>query len=246
MLKDKIILITGASRGIGKACAQLLAENGAITIINYHHSKIQAQKLEKIIRQKGGQTTLIKADVSQENQVNNMFKVINEKYKKLDVLINNAGILKNNLLLTTPTFEFDKLIAVNCKGTFLCTRFAAKMMMRKQSGKIINLSSVVGRYGNKGQAVYAASKAFIIGFTKSVAKELGPYNITVNAIAPGLIETDMTKNLAENIKKDLLNKIHLKRTGTPEDVAKVALFLSSSLSDYVSGQVIGVDGCQVI
>ena len=246
MLRNKVVLITGAGRGIGKAAAAFAAKNHAQVIINYNKSHTKASSLESALKKQGLKAVKIKADVSNESEVKQMFEKINNKFGRLDILVNNAGIVQNNLLLMTQTAEFEKIVNTNCKGTFLCTRFAVKMMMKRKTGKIINIASIVGTRGNRGQAVYAASKAFIIGFTKSLAKELGVFNITVNAIAPGVIDTDMTKNLPETVKSDLLNHVSLKRIGMPEDVAKVILFLSSDLSDYLSGQVIGVDGGQII
>lgn len=246
MVKDKIILITGAGRGIGQACAVLLAENQAQVIINYHRSQKEALELVNKLRQKGFSAIKIRADITKENEVQHMFEIIRNKYKRLDVLVNNAGIMKNNLLLMTPISEFEEIVAVNCRGSFLCARFAAKMMMKQQEGKIINIASILGITGNKEQSVYSASKAFIIGFTKALAKELGIYNIKVNAVAPGFIKTELTQGVADKVKQDILSKIALNRFGLPLDVARVVLFLSSSSADYVSGQVIGVDGCQII
>ena len=246
MVKDKVILVTGASRGIGRAIALLLAEQGAKVIVNYNKSEKEAEEVISTIRGKGKEAIMIKANVANEEEVKKMFSEIKEKFGRIDVLVNNAGIMKSNLLLMTKTEEFNEIVETNCKGVFLCMRAAAKMMMKKMSGKIINLSSIVGLNGNSGQIVYSGSKAFLIGVTKSAAKELGMYGITVNAVAPGLIDTDMTENLKEDIKRDLLNNISLGRIGTPEDVAKVILFLCSELSDYVSGQIIGIDGCQIM
>jgi 3-oxoacyl-[acyl-carrier protein] reductase len=248
MVKDKVILITGASRGIGRATALLLAEHGARVVVNYNKSEREAEEVISMIRGKGKEKEAmkIKADVANEGEVKEMFSEIKEKFGRIDVLVNNAGIMRSNLLLMTKTEEFDEIVETNCKGVFLCMRAATKMMMKKMSGKIINVSSIVGTNGNSGQMAYAGSKAFVIGLTKSAAKELGMYGITVNAVAPGLIDTDMTKDLGEDIKQDLANNISLGRIGTPEDVAKVILFLCSELSDYVSGQVIGIDGCQIM
>jgi 3-oxoacyl-[acyl-carrier protein] reductase len=175
-----------------------------------------------------------------------MFKQIKKDYSRIDVLVNNAGVMINNLLMMTKLEEYEKVIDTNCKGIFLCTRQATKMMTKQKSGKIINMSSVVGVNGNHGQSIYSASKSFVIGFTKATAKELGRYGITVNAVAPGFIETDLTKDTNEKTKKELMSNITMGRFGTPEDIAKVVLFLSSELSDYVSGQIIGVDGCQIM
>lgn len=246
MLKDKVVLVTGASRGIGRATSLLLAEHGANVVVNYNKSEKDAEEVVSLINEKGGEAIKIKADVSNENEVKEMFSQIKKRFGKIDVLVNNAGIVQNNLLLMTRTEEFDEIVGTNCKGVFLCMRFATKMMMKKRSGKIINMSSIVGRYGNSGQIVYSGSKAFIIGLTKSAAKELGMYGITVNAVAPGLINTDMIKDIKDDIIQNLSSNISLGRIGTPEDVAKVILFLCSEQGDYVSGQVIGVDGCQIM
>ena len=246
MLNDKVMLITGASRGIGRATALLAAANHAKIIVNYRSSDRTAEDLVDLIRQDGGDAIAIQADVSNENDVKRMFRTIKETYGQLDILVNNAGIMKNNLLIMIPMREFDELVATNCKGSFLCLQYAAKMMMKKKSGKIINLSSIVGVNGNSGQIVYSASKAFIVGMTKSAAKELGQFGISVNAVAPGIIDTDLTKDLKDEIRQQLISNVALGRIGTPEDVAKVIVILSSSYSDYISGQVIGVDGCQIM
>jgi 3-oxoacyl-[acyl-carrier protein] reductase len=246
MLNGKVILITGASRGIGRATALLAAENHAQVIVNYQKNAEQADNLVAEITKKGFAASAIQGDVSSEADVREMFKSIREKYGRLDILVNNAGIMKNNLLMMTKLQEFQEVMDVNCKGTFLCTQHAAKMMMKQKSGKIINLSSVVGVYGNRGQSAYASSKSFVIGFTKCAAKELGMFNITVNAVAPGFIDTDLTSDTNTRIKDEILHNIALGRSGKPEDVAKVILFLSSDLADYVSGQIIGVDGCEIM
>jgi 3-oxoacyl-[acyl-carrier protein] reductase len=246
MLKDKVILVTGAGRGIGKAIALLAAENHAHVIINYNKSEDEASELADTITGKGLHAIMIKADVSAENEVKEMFDLIKERYSRLDILVNNAGIMQNNLLMMTSSESFNHTIDVNLKGTFLCSRYASNMMRKQRSGKIINLSSIIGLNGNAGQTAYSASKAGVIGFTKSAAKELGRYGITVNAIAPGFIETDLTRDVKEEIREKLIANIALGRSGEPKDVAKVVLFLSSDLGNYVSGQVISVDGCQVI
>lgn len=247
MLNDKVMLITGASRGIGRATALLAATNHAKVIVNYRSSDEAARDLVDLIKQGGGDAIAIQADVSNEDDVKRMFRTIKETYGHLDILVNNAGIMKNNLLIMTPMREFDEVMATNCKGSFLCLQYAAKMMMRKKSGKIINLSSVVGVNGNSGQIVYSASKAFVVGMTKAAAKELGQFGISVNAVAPGIIDTDLNSIIKDEILQFLVqNNIALKRLGTPEDVAKVIVFLSSSFGDYISGQIIGVDGCQIM
>ncbi len=246
LVKDKVILITGASRGIGRATAKILAENGSHVIVNYNSSENAAKELVDELATNGYVASMFKADVSSEDEVKKLFLYVKEKYGRIDVLINNAGIMKNSLIMMTKTQDFEKIVEINCKGLFLCTRFFSKMMMKQNSGKIINTASIVGVYGNYGQTLYSASKSFVIGYTKASAKELGQYGITVNAVAPGFIESDMTTNTSEEIRNDLMSKTALKRFGTPKDVAKVMLFLSSDLSDYVSGQIIGVDGCEIM
>lgn len=246
MLHDKVMLITGASRGIGRATALLAAENHARVVVNYNNSEEEADSLVDSLIMRGLDAIKIRADVSQEAEVKGMFKDIKNHFGRLDILVNNAGIMYNNLLMLTKVDELNRMYDINCKGTFLCTQQASKLMMRNNFGRIINISSIVGTHGNHGQSAYSASKSFILGFTSSMAKELGRYNITVNAIAPGVIATDLTKDLKEEIKDGLIDNVALGRIGTPEDVAKVALFLASPLGDYVSGQVIGVDGCQIM
>lgn len=246
MLKGKVALITGASRGIGKEISLLFAINRAELVLNYRENEARAMELALEAQKYDVKAMAIRADVRNREEVAAMFKQVKQEFGRLDVLVNNAGILRDNLMLMTSEADYDDLMATNLKGTFNCLQFAAKMMMRKQSGKIINLSSVIGRYGNPGQVVYAGTKAGVIGMTTSAAKELGPFGITVNAIAPGIIETDMISVLRPEFREKLVEGTALKRIGKPIDVAKVALFLASDLSDYVSGQVIGVDGCQVI
>lgn len=246
MLTGKLVLVTGASRGIGRATALLAAENHAHVIINYNRSEENAVELADLIRGAGLQASLVRADVSSEAEVRDMFQAIREKYSRLDVLVNNAGIMQNNLLMLSNTELFDRTIATNLKGTFLCTRYASNLMKKQGSGRIINLSSTIGIYGNAGQTVYSASKAAVVGFSKSAAKELGRYGITVNAIAPGFIETDLIKDLKPDLREKMISNIALGRIGTPEDVAKVILFLSSDLGGYVSGEVIVIDGCQMM
>lgn len=246
MLTGKLVLVTGASRGIGRATALLAAENHAHVIINYNRSEENAVELADLIRGAGLQASLVRADVSSEAEVRDMFQAIREKHSRLDVLVNNAGIMQNNLLMLSNTELFDRTIATNLKGTFLCTRYASNLMKKQGSGRIINLSSTIGIYGNAGQTVYSASKAAVVGFSKSAAKELGRYGITVNAIAPGFIETDLIKDLKPDLREKMISNIALGRIGTPEDVAKVILFLSSDLGGYVSGEVIVIDGCQMM
>lgn len=246
LVKDKVIVVTGASRGIGRATAKILAENGGRVIVNYNGNETRARELVNELHTAGYQADMFKADVSKEEEVKALYDFVREKYGRIDVLINNAGIMKNNLVMMTKAEEFDQLIDINCRGIFLCTRAFSKMMTRQKSGKIINTASIVGVYGNSGQTLYSASKSFVIGYTKAAAKELGNFGITVNAVAPGFIESDMTVNTTEKVRNELMSKIALGRFGKPEDIAKVMLFLSSELSDYISGQTIGVDGCEIM
>lgn len=246
MLTNKVLLITGASRGIGKAIALLSAQNNANVIINYNKSEQHATEFLVFLNKNGFYASVFQADVSCEEQVKEMFAFIKEKYGKIDVLINNAGIMHNALLALSSMELFNHTIDVNLKGMFLCTRYASNIMRKQKSGKIINVSSIVGLYGNEGQTIYSSSKAAVIGFTKSSAKELGRYGITVNAIAPGVIQTDLLQDLHPPKKEKMISNIALGRIGSPEDVAKVVLFLSSYLADYVSGAVISVDGCQIM
>lgn len=246
MMNDKIVLVTGASRGIGRAIARAAAGEGATVVINYNHSEAEAKGLAEELRSRGLRAETFRADVSSEAEVQALFKFMRERFGRLDVLVNNAGIVGNNLLLMTSTEELDRIMAVNCRGSFLCLRAAAKMMMKQRSGRIINLASIVGRRGNRGQAAYSASKAFVIGMTLSAAKELGESGICVNAIAPGFIDTDMTRGLKEEVRQKLISDTPLKRAGSAEDVAEMALFLMSDKASFINGQILGVDGGQVL
>ena len=239
----KTVLITGGSRGIGKAVAMKFAENGYQIIINYVSDKTDTEQLKKELLQAGAaDILLIKADVSNSEDVKNMVKETIEKFEKIDVLVNNAGITKDNLLMRMSEEEFDKVIQINLKGTYLVTKEVTRYMMKKKKGSIVNLASVVGVAGNAGQCNYAASKAGIIGLTKSVAKELASRNIRANAVAPGFIETDMTNVLKDEIKENINSQIPLKRMGTAREVAELVYFLGEDASSYITAQVINVDG----
>ena len=246
MEEKKVVFVTGASRGIGKEVALKYAENGYNVIINYASDKTDVESLKKEFEEKNVETIIEKADVTNSNQIEELVKKAIEKFGKIDVLVNNAGITKDNLLMRMSEEEFDKVIEVNLKGTYIVTKAVTKYMMKKRSGSIINLSSVVGVAGNAGQTNYSASKAGIIGFTKSVAKELASRNIRANAVAPGFIETDMTAVLPDTVKENIHNQIPLKRMGTAKEVANLIYFLGSEESSYITGQVINIDGGMVM
>lgn len=246
-LSGKVALITGSVRGIGKAIALELANHGAKIVINDILPKNEIDKTLEEIRKSGDQAIGIRADITIFKEVESMVKEIINKFGKIDILVNNAGIIRDSLLIRMKEEDWDAVININLKGTFNCSKTVAKYMMRQKSGgKIVNISSVIGLVGNIGQANYAASKAGIIGLTKSIAKELALRNINVNAIAPGFIETDMTKKLSEKVRKDLQQQIPLKRLGTVKDIAKVVYFLVSDNANYITGQVINVDGGMVM
>jgi 3-oxoacyl-[acyl-carrier protein] reductase len=246
-LSGKVALITGSARGIGKAIALELANHGAKIVINDILPKNEIDKTLEEIRKSSDQAIGIRADITIFKEVESMVKEILNKFGKIDILVNNAGIIRDSLLIRMKEEDWDAVININLKGTFNCSKTVAKYMMRQKSGgKIVNISSVIGLVGNIGQANYAASKAGIIGLTKSIAKELALRNINVNAIAPGFIETDMTKRLSEKVRKDLQQQIPLKRLGTVKDIAKVVYFLVSDNANYITGQVINVDGGMVM
>ena len=246
MEENKTVLVTGGSRGIGKEIALKFAKQGYDVIINYVSDKTDTEELKKELEANGGKALIVKADVTNPEQIENLVKKAIETFEKIDVLVNNAGITKDNLLMRMSEEEFDKVIEVNLKGTYLMTKAVTKYMMKKRQGSIINLSSVVGVTGNAGQCNYSASKAGIIGFTKSIAKELASRNIRSNAVAPGFIETDMTAVLSDEIKENIHNQIPLKRMGTAKEVANLIYFLGSDESSYITGQVINVDGGMVM
>lgn len=244
LVKGKNALVTGASRGIGKEIALTLAKNGANVIVNYpiDSEAEAANAVVKELESLNVKALAVKADVTSESEVKEMIDQIDKNFDSLDILVNNAGITRDNLLIRMKEDDWDRVIDVNLKGTFICTKAVARKMMKQKYGKIVNVSSVVGVMGNAGQANYCASKAGVIGLTKSVARELASKEINVNAIAPGFIETEMTAILSEDVKNQMLANIPLKKYGKPEDVANLVLFLSSDLSKYITGQVILVDG----
>lgn len=243
----KTVLITGGSRGIGKAVAVKYAENGYQIVINYVSDKTDTQALEKELKEHGASDVLlVKADVTNSDQVEELVKKAVEKFETIDVLVNNAGITRDNLLIRMTEEEFDKVIETNLKGTYIVTKAVTKYMMKKRKGSIINLASVVGVSGNAGQCNYSASKAGIIGFTKSIAKELASRNIRANAVAPGFIETDMTNVLSDTVKENIYAQIPLKRMGEAKEVAELIYFLGEDTSSYITGQVINIDGGMVM
>lgn len=242
----KTALVTGASRGIGAAIAKKLAARGFMVIINYGHSSAAAEEVKNQIEQAGGQAVLMRGDVSSGDDVDRMFKDIKKTWGRLDVLVNNAGINRDTLLVRMKEDQWDAVLSTDLKSVFFTTKAAASLMMRQRSGSIINIASVVGITGNAGQANYAAAKAGVIGFTKSVAKELAARGIRVNAIAPGFIETDMTDAIPEKIREGMLETIPLRRGGKAEDVANAVAFLASDDAGYIIGQVLKVDGGMVM
>ena len=246
MEEKKIVFVTGGSRGIGKEVAKVYAENGYNVAINYVSDKTDVEGIEKEFANMNTECLLMKGDVSKTEDVENMVNKVIEKFGKIDVLVNNAGITRDTLLMRMSEEDFDKVIEINLKGTYLVTKQVTKYMMKKRQGSIINLASVVGVVGNSGQCNYSASKAGIIGFTKSVAKELASRNIRANAVAPGFIQTDMTSVLSDTIKENINAQIPLKRMGTAREVAEVIYFLGSEKSSYITGQVINIDGGMVM
>ena len=246
MEEKKVVLVTGGSRGIGREVAEVYAENGYDVVINYVSDKTDVEGIKKEFEEKGVKCLLVKADVSKAADVDNMVEEAIKQFGKIDVLVNNAGITRDTLLMRMSEEDFDKVIEINLKGTYLVTKAVTKYMMKKRQGSIINLASVVGVVGNAGQTNYAASKAGIIGFTKSVAKELASRNIRANAVAPGFIATDMTSILSDSVKENISTQIPLKRMGTAREVAEVIYFLGSGKSSYITGQVINIDGGMVM
>lgn len=246
MLKNKCAVVTGATRGIGRAIAKKYAKLGANIVINYRNSDEEAKKLEEELRELGVEVLVVKADISDFEEAQNLINLAKETFGTVDILVNNAGITKDGLVMRMKEEDFDSVIEVNLKGVFNCLRAVSPIMIRQKSGKIINMSSVVGIIGNSGQINYCAAKAGVIGMTKSLAREIGGRGINVNAIAPGFIQTDMTNKLSDKNKEMILGNIPLKRLGNVEDIAEVAAFLASDASSYITGQVISVDGGMAI
>lgn len=241
-LTGKVAIVTGGATGIGRAIVEKLASLGATVVINYNSSKTASEELVNELTGKGYNVDHIQANVSKFEEAEKLINYTVEKYSKIDILVNNAGITRDNLIIRMNEEDFDQVIEVNLKGVWNTSKHASKVMMKQRYGKIINISSVVAIMGNVGQSNYCASKAGVIGLTKSLARELAKRNITVNAVAPGFIKTKMTAVLDEKIVDQIANNIPLSRLGEPNDVANVVAFLSSSLSDYITGQVINIDG----
>jgi 3-oxoacyl-[acyl-carrier protein] reductase len=240
--KKKIALVTGGSRGIGRAISVRLSESGAFVFINYHQNEMAAAETLQIIRNKGGDGEICRFDVSDFTATQKIIGTIIKKKGAIDILINNAAVITDGLFVRTKEQDWNNIIDINLKGTFNCCRAVTKHMMKQRWGRIVNISSVVAEGGNAGQVLYSTSKAGILGLTKSLARELAPRNICVNAIAPGFIETDMTDSLSEENRAKIINQIPLARPGTPEDVAGTVAFLVSKDADYITGQVIRVCG----
>ena len=245
-LTDKVALVTGASRGIGRAIALLMAKQGADVVVNYSGSEGAAQETVDAILAMGRKAIKIKANVGNAEEVAAMVEEAHSTFGRIDILVNNAGITRDCLLMRMKDSDWDDVININLKGVYLMTKAVSKIMMKQRSGKIVNMTSVVGVTGNAGQANYSASKAGVIGFTKTCAKELASRGITVNAIAPGFIHTDMTDVLSDKVKEAMVHTIPLGRMAEPDEVAAVAVFLASDMSSYITGQVINVDGGMVM
>lgn len=246
MLNGKIAVVTGASRGIGKAIAMKFAQLGATVVINYNGSAQKAEKVKQSIIADGGRAVIKQCNVADYDACEAFIKEVIDQFGRIDILVNNAGITKDGLIMRMSEEDFTNVVDVNLKGTFHCIRFASRQMMKQRSGRIINMSSVVGISGNAGQINYAASKAGVIGMTKSAAKELASRGITVNAIAPGYIETDMTNVLSDKVKEETMKQIPLGRLGQTGDIAAAAAFLASDEAGYITGQVLAVDGGMAI
>lgn len=245
-LKDKVALVTGGSRGIGRAIALALADSGAAVVVNYKGNQAAADEVVRAIESRDGRALAVQADVAQPADVERLFKQVIDTYGRLDILVNNAGVTRDTLLLRMKETDFDEVINTNLRGTYLCTKAALRPMSRARGGRIINITSVVGLIGNAGQANYAAAKAGLVGFTKSIAREMASRAITVNAVAPGYVDTEMTAGLGDQIKEAILENIPLGRLGTPDDIAGVVCFLASDAAAYITGQTLTVDGGMVM
>ena len=241
-LEGQVALVTGASRGIGRAIGLALGQAGAYVVVNYRGNQDAAEESLAAIIAEGGRGELCRFDIAAEDQIDDAVKKIVDAHKKVDILVNNAGVTSDNLLMRVKPADWDQVIGTNLKGTVLCTKIVSRYMVSQRYGRIINISSVVGQMGNAGQSLYAASKAGIIGFTKTVAREVAMRGITVNAVAPGFIETDMTAKLPERLREEFLKKIPLGRFGTCAEVAEMIVFLAEAGAGYITGQVFNVNG----
>ena len=241
-LKGKVALVTGASRGLGKAIAIQLAQEGALVVVNYTKNAEKAKEVITAAQSSGGTALAMQADVSCLKEVEKMVDTIYEKFGRIDILVNNAGVNRDELLISMEKEDWDAVINTNLGGVFHCTKAVAKYMMLQKFGRVINISSVAGERGGRGQSNYAASKGGVNAFTRSVAMELAPKKITVNAVAPGVVETEMSSTVVRRAKDHILNSVALKRLGQPEEIAKVVSFLASDDSSYINGEVIRVDG----
>ncbi|MDQ4105724.1 MAG: 3-oxoacyl-[acyl-carrier-protein] reductase [Actinomycetota bacterium] len=244
--EGRVALVTGGGRGIGRAIAVRLAEEGAKVAVSYRSNDEEAGKTAGLVRNAGGECEIFKGDVASAEDVEALFKGVGEAFGGVEILVNNAGVTKDNIMLRMKEEEFDAVVQTNLKGTYLCTRAALRGMVRRRWGRIVNISSVVGLIGNAGQANYAASKAGIIGFTKSVAREVAPRGITANAVAPGYVETELTGGLSDEIKEQIRAQIPAGRIGEPEEISEVVAFLAGEGASYVTGQTISVDGGMVM
>ncbi|WP_394120555.1 3-oxoacyl-[acyl-carrier-protein] reductase [Planococcus donghaensis] len=245
-LTGKTAIITGASRGIGAEIARKFAADGAKVVVNYSGSQEKAEAVVAEIQRNGGEAIAVKANVSDAESVKAMVDETMKTFGSVDILVNNAGITRDNLMMRMKDDEWDDVINTNLKGVFVCTKAVTRQMMKQRAGRIINIASIVGVMGNAGQANYVASKAGVIGLTKTTARELATRGITANAVAPGFITTDMTDQLTEEVQKAMLGQIPLGRFGAPEDVAKAALFLASDDASYMTGQTLHLDGGMVM
>lgn len=246
LLEGKVALVTGASRGIGRAIALKLAAEGAKVAINFAGSTAKAEAVKAEIEERGGEAILVQASVADPAAVEEMVQKVVEAFGRIDILVNNAGITRDGILIRMKDEDFEAVLDTNLKGVFYCTKAVAKLMMKQRSGRIVNMSSVVGLIGNAGQTNYAAAKAGVIGFSKSAAKELAARGVTVNMVAPGFINTDMTANLPDKVREATLEGIPMKKMGSPENIADTVAFLVSDGASYITGQVINVDGGMVM
>lgn len=238
----RVAVVTGGSRGIGRAICTALAEKGCCVVVNCQHGVQAAEETAALCREKGAQALVVQADVSAPEGCEALFSQVQKAFGRVDILVNNAGVTRDNLIMRLTEEDYDKVLNTNLKGAFLCCKAASRLMMRQRYGRIVNLSSVVGLRGNAGQTAYAASKAGIVGLTKSLAKELASRGVTANAVAPGYIETDMTAALPEASRAAMVQEIPAARPGKPEEVARAVAFLASEESGYITGQVLRVDG----